>query len=352
MTACFAALLLRRDRGARGRARVPDLGLRAHARAAQDPDHAGADHAAAASRCGCCARSCCSRACSAATSGPGCSAGCSTPASRSCCVRHLRYFIEPVWAWVAFVQPFGIYGGVRDGRGSRRPLGASFPRRARPLHLDAVGPPDARAAARDRRLPGLAMKYVAHTDIVAVKAFILGLMLLRLAAAARRRARLRAPRAGRAADADLPVQQVAARARRLLLADAQPGRRSARASPPRRVGGPTRPRVLKNVMAADVKAPPLREFPGTPPPLAPDAMAASKPYVATRQDAAGARLPRRARRRLAADARSTRWASCSASTARSRCTSTRASTAARAPTSATTSSAPAIRSTCRSRART
>jgi Fe-S oxidoreductase len=34
-------------------------------------------------------------------------------------------------------------------------------------------------------------------------------------------------------------------------------------------------------MAADIKAPPLREFPGVPPALAPGAMAASKPYVAT-----------------------------------------------------------------------
>jgi Fe-S oxidoreductase len=34
-------------------------------------------------------------------------------------------------------------------------------------------------------------------------------------------------------------------------------------------------------MAAEVKAPPLREFPGAPQALVPDAMAASKPYVAT-----------------------------------------------------------------------
>ncbi len=26
-------------------------------------------------------------------------------------MRHLRYFTEPVWGWVAFVQPFGIAGG-------------------------------------------------------------------------------------------------------------------------------------------------------------------------------------------------------------------------------------------------
>ena len=26
-------------------------------------------------------------------------------------LRHLRYFIEPVWGWVVFVQPFGVYAG-------------------------------------------------------------------------------------------------------------------------------------------------------------------------------------------------------------------------------------------------
>ena len=27
-------------------------------------------------------------------------------------LRHLRYFTEPVWGWVAFVQPFGMYAGI------------------------------------------------------------------------------------------------------------------------------------------------------------------------------------------------------------------------------------------------
>ena len=35
------------------------------------------------------------------------------------------------------------------------------------------------------------------------------------------------------------------------------------------------------LMAAEVKAPPLREFPGAPQALLPGAMAASKPYAAT-----------------------------------------------------------------------
>ena len=27
-------------------------------------------------------------------------------------MRHLRYFTEPVWFWVALIQPFGMYAGL------------------------------------------------------------------------------------------------------------------------------------------------------------------------------------------------------------------------------------------------
>jgi nitrate reductase gamma subunit len=27
-------------------------------------------------------------------------------------LRHLRYFTEPVWSWVAMIQPFGMYAGI------------------------------------------------------------------------------------------------------------------------------------------------------------------------------------------------------------------------------------------------
>ncbi|HQR59032.1 MAG TPA: hypothetical protein PK503_06795, partial [Azonexus sp.] len=27
-------------------------------------------------------------------------------------MRHLRYFTEPVWGWVAMMQPFGMYAGL------------------------------------------------------------------------------------------------------------------------------------------------------------------------------------------------------------------------------------------------
>src|SRR3990167_11228660 len=27
-------------------------------------------------------------------------------------LRHLRYFTEPVWGWIVFIQPFGVYAGL------------------------------------------------------------------------------------------------------------------------------------------------------------------------------------------------------------------------------------------------
>ena len=90
-------------------------------------------------------------------------------------LRHLRYFTEPVWAAVALVQPFGLYAGFAmvaalAGLWARR----IFVERIRYIStpsdhlmlvlLIAIG------------ATGLAMKYVAHTDIVAAKAFMLGLL--------------------------------------------------------------------------------------------------------------------------------------------------------------------------------
>ena len=89
--------------------------------------------------------------------------------------RHLRYFTEPVWTWVVMIQPFGKYAGFVmvisiAGLWLRR----LFVDRVRYISspsdhlmlilLVAIG------------LSGLGMKYVAHTDIVALKAFTLGLM--------------------------------------------------------------------------------------------------------------------------------------------------------------------------------
>jgi nitrate reductase gamma subunit len=90
-------------------------------------------------------------------------------------LRHLRYFTEPVWSIVVLIQPLGMYAGFAMiagliGLWARR----FFVDRVRfistpsdhllLLLLIAIG------------LTGLGMRFVAHTNIVAVKAFILGLL--------------------------------------------------------------------------------------------------------------------------------------------------------------------------------
>ena len=90
-------------------------------------------------------------------------------------LRHLRYFTEPVWFWVNWIQPFGKYAGFAM-------LGGLLALWARRFLVERVryisGPSDhlmlmllvAIAAS------GLMMKYVTHTDIVSLKAFALGLI--------------------------------------------------------------------------------------------------------------------------------------------------------------------------------
>jgi len=90
-------------------------------------------------------------------------------------LRHLRYFTEPVWAWVALIQPVGLYAGFAL-------LAALLALWARRFLVDRVryisSPSDHLMLALLAAIAasGLAMKYLARTDIVALKAFFLGLM--------------------------------------------------------------------------------------------------------------------------------------------------------------------------------
>lgn len=90
-------------------------------------------------------------------------------------LRHLRYVTEPVWTWVILIQPFGKYAAFAMviglfGLWARRFLVDRIRYISSPsdhlmlMLLIAIG------------LSGLAMKYVAHTDIVAVKTYMLGLL--------------------------------------------------------------------------------------------------------------------------------------------------------------------------------
>jgi nitrate reductase gamma subunit len=90
-------------------------------------------------------------------------------------LRHLRYFQEPVWTVIALIQPYGTYAafamvGALGGLWARRWLVDRVRYISTPSDhlmlalLIAIG------------LSGIAMRFVAHTDILAVKLFMLGLM--------------------------------------------------------------------------------------------------------------------------------------------------------------------------------
>ena len=89
--------------------------------------------------------------------------------------RPLRYFTEPVWGWVALLQPLGKYGAFAM-------VGGLIGLWARRLLVDRVRyisrPSDHLMLALLVGIAGsgLIISYITYTDIVAVKAFFLGLM--------------------------------------------------------------------------------------------------------------------------------------------------------------------------------
>lgn len=90
-------------------------------------------------------------------------------------LRHLRYFIDPVWVPIQLIQPFGMYGGIAMVLG----LGGLWARR---FLVDRVryitGPSDHLILGLLVLIgcSGLLMSFVVHTDIVSVKEFFRGLM--------------------------------------------------------------------------------------------------------------------------------------------------------------------------------
>lgn len=91
-------------------------------------------------------------------------------------VRHLRYFTEPVWFWVVWIQPFGLYAGLAMVAG----LAALWARRflvERIRYISTLSDHLMLVLLLGIGVSGLSMKFMSHTDIVSVKAFALGLML-------------------------------------------------------------------------------------------------------------------------------------------------------------------------------
>lgn len=90
-------------------------------------------------------------------------------------LRHLRYFVEPVPAWLAFVQPFGMWAGVAMAAG----LAGLWARRFLVPRVRYISTPSDHlmlALLVVIAVSGLAMTFVSRIDIVQVKAFVLGLL--------------------------------------------------------------------------------------------------------------------------------------------------------------------------------
>lgn len=89
-------------------------------------------------------------------------------------LRHLRYFIEPVWFPIQLVQPFGIYGGMAMIVG----LAGLWARRFLVDRVRYISSPSDHlilVLLLLIGLSGLLIKFVVHTDVVEIKTFFLGL---------------------------------------------------------------------------------------------------------------------------------------------------------------------------------
>jgi nitrate reductase gamma subunit len=92
-------------------------------------------------------------------------------------LRHLRYFTLHVWEWVALIQPFGVYAGFAMLAG----LAGLWARRILVPRIRYITAPSDHlmlALLTGIAVSGLTMKFLAHTDIVALKSFFLGLLFL------------------------------------------------------------------------------------------------------------------------------------------------------------------------------
>ncbi len=90
-------------------------------------------------------------------------------------LRHVRYFQNPVWDVIALIQPIGVYAGFAMVAGL---LGLWARRIIVPRVRYISAPSDHLMLFLLVMIgvSGLSMKFVAHTDIIAVKTFFLGLM--------------------------------------------------------------------------------------------------------------------------------------------------------------------------------
>ncbi len=92
-------------------------------------------------------------------------------------LRHLRYFTDPVWSWVAMMQWIGIYAGFAMALGlTGLLLRRFFVERVR--YISAYSDYLILLLLILITLSGLMMTFVNHTDIIQVKGFIRGMMTM------------------------------------------------------------------------------------------------------------------------------------------------------------------------------
>ena len=92
-------------------------------------------------------------------------------------LRHLRYFTQPVWAWVNVLQPFGKYASFMMVIG----LAGLLARRFLVDRVRYISTPSdylMLVLILAIGVTGMLMTFVVHTDIIALKQFFLGLMYL------------------------------------------------------------------------------------------------------------------------------------------------------------------------------
>jgi nitrate reductase gamma subunit len=90
-------------------------------------------------------------------------------------LRHLRYFIDPVWMWVVLIQPFGKYASFFMLIG----LAGLLARRIVVERIRYISNPSDYLMLLLLLLIGMSgtmLTFVLHTDIVQLKAFTLGLL--------------------------------------------------------------------------------------------------------------------------------------------------------------------------------
>jgi nitrate reductase gamma subunit len=94
-------------------------------------------------------------------------------------LRHVRYFQQPVWGPIVLVQPFGMYAGFAMVLG----LAGLWARRFlvdRVRYISTISDHLHLVLLLAIGFTGLAMRWVRHTDIIALKEFTLGLVRLDL----------------------------------------------------------------------------------------------------------------------------------------------------------------------------